>query len=250
MSEAPRILVVDDNRSLGENIVEILEDADYVVDYFDHPTEALAALRPGRYRVALLDIRMPEMDGVELYHAMKAVDPALPAIAMTAWSDDERVRAAVREGVVAVFPKPVDAALMLSRLDTVVHGEPALLVEDDDGLSQDLCELLTDGGWAVRSAPTCAEARSLAAQTRPVLFIVDWRLPDGDGIELADEFTRDYTPSCMLVFSGYPRDPQRPAEQAAERGATFLEKPVDLRRLLELTAEVRASRSAARSPSP
>lgn len=247
MSDTPRILVVDDNRSLGENIVEILEDAGYAVDYFDHPTEALHALHRGRYRVALLDIRMPVMDGVELYHAMKAIDPALPAIAMTAWSDDTRVRAAVKEGVVAVFPKPVDATLMLSRLDSVVHGEPALLVEDDDGLSQDLCELLTDGGWAVRSAPTCAEARSLAAQLHPVLFIVDWRLPDGDGIDLADEFTRAYRPSCMLVFSGYPRDPRSPAERAMERGATFLEKPVDLQRLLELTAQVRAHRAAARS---
>jgi DNA-binding NtrC family response regulator len=242
----PRILVVDDNVSLGENIVEILTDAGYQADYFEAPAAALAALQPGQYRAALLDIRMPGMDGVELYRAMKSVDPGLPAIAMTAWSDDARVRAAVHEGVVAVFPKPVDAAMLLLRLDSMVHGDPALLVEDDDALAQDLCELLTDGGWAVRAASSCAAARELAARVPPVLLIVDWRLPDGDGIALAAELMRERGPDCVLVFSGYPRDPTGPADRAAECGATFLEKPADLRRLLELSADVRAKRQGLR----
>lgn len=238
MTASNRILVVDDNRSLGENIAEILEDAGYVSDYFDRPTAALAALRPGAYRAALLDIRMPEMDGVELYRAIKSIDAGLPAIAMTAWSDDERVRAAVHEGIVAVFPKPVDAALLLARLEHVVHGDPALVVEDDDGLAQDLCVLLTDAGWAVRSSPSCAEARALAAATPPTLLIVDWRLPDGDGIEFANELIHRYAPHCTIVFSGSARV----AGPGLEQGATVLEKPVDLRRLLELAAAARARR--------
>lgn len=241
----PRILVVDDNVSLGENIVEILSDAGYDADYFDHPQAALEALRAGVYRAALLDIRMPDMDGVELYRAIKSVDPAIPAIAMTAWSGDERVRAAVREGVVAVFPKPVDAAILLSRLENVVGGDAALIVEDDDALAQDLCELLTDGGWSVRSAPTCADAKALAAQIPPVLLVVDWRLPDGDGIELAGELIRAHEPGTTIVFSGYLRDSQGPAARSAACGATFLEKPADLKRLLEMSAELRAQRLAA-----
>lgn len=119
---APRILVVDDNVSLGENIVEILIDAGYEADFFDRPRDALNALRPGRYRAALLDIRMPSMDGVELYHAMKVIDPSIPAIAMTAWCGDERARDAVHEGVVEVFSKPVDTALLLERLEWIVWG--------------------------------------------------------------------------------------------------------------------------------
>lgn len=241
---APKILVVDDNVSLGENIVEILADAGYEPEYFDHPRVALEAMRAGVYRAALLDIRMPEMDGVELYRAIKGVDPTLPAIAMTAWSGDERVRAAVREGVVAVFPKPVDAAILLARLESVVSGDAALIVEDDDALSQDLCELLTDGGWSVRSAPSCAEARLLASQTPPVLLVVDWRLPDGDGIELAGELIHAYEPDSTLVFSGYLREADRSAALARVGGATLLEKPADLKRLLQMSAELRARRLA------
>jgi DNA-binding NtrC family response regulator len=108
----PRILVVDDNVSLGENIVEILSDAGYDADYFEHPRAALDALRAGVYRAALLDIRMPDMDGVELYREIKSVDPSIPAIAMTAWSGDALPAAMQRYA--AVLDKPFTAEALLS----------------------------------------------------------------------------------------------------------------------------------------
>jgi DNA-binding NtrC family response regulator len=88
-----RILVVDDNRDLAENLVEILEDAGFAADFFDDPATALHAAVPGRYGIALIDLRMPGMDGVELHRALKRLDPALKAIAKTvhvaAASDDD-----------------------------------------------------------------------------------------------------------------------------------------------------------------
>ena len=89
---ACRILVVDDNRDLAENLVEILEDAGFVADFFDDPSIALHAVEPGRYGIALIDLRMPGMDGVELHREIKRVDPALEAIAMTAFARDEQGR--------------------------------------------------------------------------------------------------------------------------------------------------------------
>lgn len=243
----PRILVVDDNVCLGENLVEILDGEGYKADYFERPREALRVLSAGRYDAALLDIRMPDMDGVELYRAIKAIDPALPAIAMTAWSGDERVRAALHEGVVAVFPKPVNAAILLSRLENVVSGELALVVEDDPDLSQNLCELLCASGWSVRCAPNCAEARLLAAQLPPVLLVVDWHLPDGDGIELAEEIGRTENPPFTMVFTGYAHESSL-REVCAQHGKpTVLEKPGGLQRLLQLSADLRARRIAQRA---
>lgn len=238
----PHILVVDDNVCLGENIVEILSDEGYTADFFERPGDALRSLRAGVYDAALLDIRMPEMDGVELYRAIKLVDPKIPAIAMTAWSGDERVRAAVREGVVAVFPKPVDAAILLSRLENVVSGDAALIVEDDDSLAQNLCELLSEAGWAARSAPTCAAARELAAKVPPVLLVVDWRLPDGDGLELAEELGRGASHPFTMVYTGFLDETLRAQGAARGEGPMILEKPGGIHRVLQLSAELRARR--------
>ncbi len=115
-----RILVVDDNRDLAENLVEILEDAGFVADWFDDPLAALRAVTPGRYCLALIDLRMPGMDGVELHRALKALDPSVKAIAMTAFARDERVRCALGDGMLAVFPKPMDAANLIVQVREAV----------------------------------------------------------------------------------------------------------------------------------
>lgn len=117
---ARRILVVDDNRDLAENLVEILEDAGFGADFFDDPARALHALVPGRYSLALIDLRMPGMDGVELHRALKQIDPALKAIAMTAFARDERVRCALGDGMLAVFSKPMNAASLIVQLREAV----------------------------------------------------------------------------------------------------------------------------------
>jgi CheY-like chemotaxis protein len=115
-----RILVVDDNRDLAENLVEILEDAGFAADFFDDPATALHAAVPGRYGIALIDLRMPGMDGVELHRALKRLDPALKAIAMTAFARDERVRCALGDGMLAVLPKPMNAANLIVQLRQAV----------------------------------------------------------------------------------------------------------------------------------
>lgn len=115
-----RILVVDDNRDLAENLVEVLLDAGFDAECFDDPSIALRAIAPGRYELALIDLRMPGMDGVELHRALKEVDPRLRAIAMTAFALDERVRCALHDGMLDVVSKPMDPAALLERLRNAI----------------------------------------------------------------------------------------------------------------------------------
>jgi two-component system C4-dicarboxylate transport response regulator DctD len=116
----PRVLVVDDNRDLAENLVEILMDAGFDADCYDDPGAALHAATPGRYQLALIDLRMPGMDGVEFHRALKALDPSLRAFAMTAFARDERVASALEDGVLDVLPKPMDASALVQRFRRVV----------------------------------------------------------------------------------------------------------------------------------
>jgi DNA-binding NtrC family response regulator len=229
-----RILVVDDNVELAENVCEILQDAGFEVDVFHDPRQALEQLVPGRYAVALLDIRMPGMDGVELHRRMKDRDPALSAVAMTAYAHDDRIRTAVADGMVAVFPKPLDVPRLLSRLTSVSTGEAALVVEDDVELAQNLVEILVDRGFSARPAHSCAEARRLAGEIRFRVMLADVRLPDGDGIDLMAEICRHDESCTVVVFSGHDREEIDPGGRVARQGTPFLEKPIDIARLLSV----------------
>ena len=69
-----RILLVDDEPDIIHVVEMVLEDNGFLVDSYTDPTLALSNFKPGLYDLLLLDIRMPKMDGFELYQKMKEID--------------------------------------------------------------------------------------------------------------------------------------------------------------------------------
>ena len=69
-----RILVVDDEPDLTKVSTLALEYHGFKVDAFNDPQEALSKFKPGSYDLIILDIKMPKMDGFELYHEIKKKD--------------------------------------------------------------------------------------------------------------------------------------------------------------------------------
>ena len=69
-----RILIVDDEPDLTNLSILVLEHYGYKVDAFNDPQEALLKYKPGSYDLIILDIKMPKMDGFELYQEIKKKD--------------------------------------------------------------------------------------------------------------------------------------------------------------------------------
>jgi DNA-binding response OmpR family regulator len=69
-----RILIVDDERDLTNLTILVLEHYGYKVDAFNDPEEALSNYKPSSYDLIILDIKMPKMDGFELYQEIKKKD--------------------------------------------------------------------------------------------------------------------------------------------------------------------------------
>jgi two-component system response regulator ChvI len=74
MNNNKRILVVDDEPDLTQVSTMALEYHGFKVDSFNDPQEALSKFKPGLYDLIILDIKMPKMDGFELYHEIKKKD--------------------------------------------------------------------------------------------------------------------------------------------------------------------------------
>lgn len=70
----PRILLVDDEPDLTWTLRLGLENNGFEVDTFNDPEEALTNFRAGRYDLLLIDVRMPTMNGFQLYEEMKKID--------------------------------------------------------------------------------------------------------------------------------------------------------------------------------
>ena len=117
-----RLLVAEDNELNREIAVYLLQEAGAVVDQAADGKEAVemfAASAPGTYDAVLMDVMMPELDGLSATRAIRGMDrpdAQLPIIAMTANLFDEDVAAFLAAGMDAHIPKPLEAGQMIKTI--------------------------------------------------------------------------------------------------------------------------------------
>ena len=93
-----RILLVDDEPDITLSFGIVLEDNGYVVDAFNSPILALSSFEQGLYALALIDFRMPNMNGLELYNELRKIDDKVMACFITAFDiQKEDLKAAMPE---------------------------------------------------------------------------------------------------------------------------------------------------------
>jgi DNA-binding NtrC family response regulator len=106
------VLVVDDEPGMRDTLTAILELQGYRVSSAPDGETAVIAVREGAFDVVVMDVRMPGCDGVSALEEMG--DPPPRVILMTAYTQEERLRAAVVANAFAILHKPFDTHQMLS----------------------------------------------------------------------------------------------------------------------------------------
>ncbi len=113
-----RILVVDDEPAMLRTVERILE-VEHQVRGSSLPVEALEMAKSFHPDLAILDIRMADMDGFELMNALKQFDPAMRVILMTgsAYGTDDKLIRAIREKAFYYINKPFDRGVLRTLVD-------------------------------------------------------------------------------------------------------------------------------------
>ncbi|MBK8266718.1 MAG: response regulator [Nannocystis sp.] len=239
---SPRVLVVDDNHELADNLSELLQDEGYATLTAYSAERALELAAKEQFDIVLTDIRMPGMNGVELVKRLSAINERAIFLLMTAYSTDAMLGEALRAGVRAILSKPVDLRELLTRLP---HGVvKVLVIEDDAQLAELLCEALSRHGYDVDSALSCGQARQKIAASPPDVVVLDVFLPDGNGATLAAEITGSGTIPVVLM-TGYDADGAASLVQSLPSSSSrFLAKPFHTDSLLTALRELVAGREA------
>jgi adenylate cyclase len=123
MNNPPRILVVDDNETNRDIITTRLETHGYETLQAADGEEALAAVKQHRPDLVLLDVMMPNLDGIETCRRLKgdAAFPFLPIILVTAKVDSKDIVAGLDAGADEYLTKPVDQAALVARVRSVLR---------------------------------------------------------------------------------------------------------------------------------
>jgi len=107
MAEAARILIVDDDESVRKSLIMILEEKGYSVDTAENGREAIEKSNRNFYNIALIDIRLPDMEGTQLLTAMKETLPKMVKIMVTGYPGLENAIEAVNKGADGYVVKPI-----------------------------------------------------------------------------------------------------------------------------------------------
>jgi DNA-binding NtrC family response regulator len=115
------ILIIDDDPNIRSTLGSFLGHRGFAVRTAGTGAEALARIEEGGLRIVLLDLRMPDMDGIELGQRILERDPGLCIIILTAYSTIETAVRAMRYGMYDYLPKPVEPTELLARLDRAIE---------------------------------------------------------------------------------------------------------------------------------
>ncbi|MCJ7470859.1 response regulator [Candidatus Bathyarchaeota archaeon] len=113
MGENARILIVDDDENIRKVLVAILEDEGYTVESVGTARKAIEATKRKFYNVALIDIRLPDMDGTDLLLRIRDTVPRIRKIIITGYPTLQNAIDAVNRRADAYIMKPFDVEKVL-----------------------------------------------------------------------------------------------------------------------------------------
>ncbi|MBI1805050.1 MAG: response regulator [Ignavibacteriae bacterium] len=116
-----RILIVDDEDDLRELLSHVLSTQGYEIQSASNGEEAIAALQRGSYDLALLDIQMPKMNGIQVLQFINKNAPSTKAIMLTGYSDLKNAMEAREFGARDFISKPYKLDDILSTIQRVLH---------------------------------------------------------------------------------------------------------------------------------
>lgn len=225
-----RVLVVDDEADIRDSVADILNDFGYKADTAGSGEEALGRIHEHAYDVALLDFRMPGMDGLTLFREMKRVSPETSGILVSAYTGDGVAEEAIGSGIRKIMTKPVDMSEVIAEVNRQLDRPLALVVDDDSDFCDAIRDVLDDSGFRVSIAPGEAAATSLLKSRQPQVVILDIVLgADSDPVRLLEAIRDSNSEARVVLVTGQNKDAESMIDNLLGKGAAAVcQKPVNV----------------------
>jgi DNA-binding NtrC family response regulator len=127
-----RILVIDDEENVRRAMTALLEREGYLVHTAENGKEAIEKSNANFYNAALIDFRLPDIEGTELLTLLKETVPKMIKIVVTGYPSLQNAAASVNKGADAFLMKPINVETLLSMLRERLHKQ-----REDDTYSEE-----------------------------------------------------------------------------------------------------------------
>jgi len=219
-----------------------MTDLGYQVDTAHDGLSALELVRQNTYDVALLDLKMPGMSGLELYRQIKKLQSGTVAMVVTAYASSGTAEEALAAGAWHVLSKPVDLPRLLGLVNEALGQPLVMIVDDDHDLCASLWDLLRERGYRVCLAHDEKGAQERLKDRSYKVVLIDMKLPQGDGATVFRSVREANPQARTVVITGCRSEVDQLIQKVMSEGADAVcYKPFDVPQLLstlqQLTVE-------------
>ena len=179
--EKTKILIAEDEKTQRDLLEGFLKKEGFSVDAVANGREALQKLEGDFYDIALIDYKMPELDGLQTLRKIRSLSPDLPVVMMTAYGTIETAVASMKEGALDYLTKPIDLDELLLIFQKVL--ERSHLIKENRELKTKLQERYTFNN-IVYTSTKMEEVMGLVARVAPSQATILIRGESGTGKEL------------------------------------------------------------------
>lgn len=241
MNKKLSVLIVDDDPNIGNTLVDILEVKGYEVRSATSGKEALSIIMEKQYDVIFLDIRMPEMNGVETFRHIKEQSPLTSVVMITAYAGVELVNQTKEEGALQVLSKPLDIDKIINFLKKQEILKTIFIVDNDLAFCNSLKDAIELHSYNVTVVHNAQEAVDTFSNREYGIILVDMKLDGENGLEVAKKLKERGYKCAIVLMSAYKKEFQ-PLLDKAEQIKGFIEKPFEIDDILKLLNEVSRKR--------
>ena len=250
MEEKASILIADDNINFCKTMSFVLDRKGYAVTTAEDGPEAIQRVKERSFDVIFMDIKMPLMDGVQTYKRIKEIRPEAVVVMMTAYSVEDLVQEALREGAYGIIYKPLDIEKVVALIEEVrkaKRGALVLVVDDHPETCITLKNILLKKNYEVGIALSGEEAIAMARKNSYDIIFIDMKLPTINGLETYMSIKECNPGPVVIMMTAYRQEMAELAEEALNNSAyACLYKPFDMQEVLRLVNEIRERRQTAR----
>lgn len=242
-----KILIVDDDMENTETLSDILTALGHHVEIANDGFRAIQKVKVEPFDVVLMDIKMPGINGVETYKEIKRIQPKAAVMMMTAYSVEDLVDEALKEGAHGVWHKPVEITKIIELIEHFQEkGALILIVDDDLSTCETLTDILKEKGYSIAQVGSGKLAKKVVKERNFDMVFIDVKMPVMNGLETYLELRKIRPNIKVVMMTAYRQEMQNLVEQAIRHNAyTCIYKPFDTQKLLKIIEGILAAKTKA-----